>query len=187
SQGQCVCRYAPPLRKMYRYRGRRLAGLESPRALHVGGEVSVSQLEPCRPAQPRNRLHEAPCLVAAAPSGLRIGEVRERIEGGVDIRRDCEPQMLEIVGGVDHYAQPPAEEACQPKRELGAANATRERDVGSPRAVAHRNKSCALGRSSAEAGRAAAVHARPRTSAAGRASAASPMASTAADATASAK
>ena len=78
-----------------------LAVAQPPRPFHMQGKVAISELEPCLAADLGERLHEAPGLVAAAPARLKIVDVRKRIGHGVEIGRDAQAKMLEIVGGVD--------------------------------------------------------------------------------------
>ncbi len=94
--------------------------------------------------------------------------------------------MLEVVAGVDDDAEPLAQELRQTQRQLGAADAAGERNI-SGASAAHRNRSCALGRTRSAAGRAGALQVRPRTSAAGLALRRLAHQRTAAAATASAK
>ena len=109
--------------QMRRDAGQRLAGPEAMGAVDMGREIAVAEVEPRRSAQGRHGLHEAPRLVAPAPSGLRIDDAAKRIERGIDVGRDGEAQMLEIVAGVDDNGQPIAQQMREPKRQLGAADA----------------------------------------------------------------
>src|ERR1700734_2074056 len=94
--------------------------------------------------------------------------------------------MLKIVAGIGDNSQPVGwQNAIKPKREFGAANATRQ---GQYRTIeAHRKRSCSGGRTSAAASASGAVQWRPRTSTIGIASFAWPITSEAAAAISSAK
>ena len=110
--------------------GQRRAGREPHGAVYVGGEIAVAQLEPRRSAQARHRLHEGPGLVAPAPAGLRVDEAGRAYRAWCRHRARCEPQVLEVVAGVDDDGEPLAQQARKPQRQLGAADAARERNVG---------------------------------------------------------
>jgi len=75
-------------------------------AVTLQGQVFIAQLEPGLAAQLLERRHEIPGLAIAAPTGLRVVPARERVEHGVEVRRDMQPQVLEIVAGIDHHGQP---------------------------------------------------------------------------------
>ena len=80
------------------------------------------------PPSVAKRRHERPGLVAPAPAGLGIVEPRERVEQRVEIGRDRQAEMLEIVAGVgDHGQAVGRQHAVQAERELGAADAARQR------------------------------------------------------------
>ena len=84
--------------------GERFARCTSSRALHMGREVAVAELKPGLAAQRRQRGHKAPGLVTPAPAALRIVEASQHIHDGIEIGRDREPEMLEVVTGIgDHH------------------------------------------------------------------------------------
>ena len=74
-------------------------------ALDVGGEIGVAEAEPGLAAELRERRHEGPGLAGPSPAGLRIGDARERVRDGIQIRRDAKAEMLEVVAGVAHHHQ----------------------------------------------------------------------------------
>ena len=102
----------------------RLSAPQPPRALDMEGEIAIAQSEPGLPAQRLERRHEVPALIAAAPAQLAIGEAGERIENRVDIGRDGEAQMLEIIAGIHDEREVPAKDARQAQSKLGATDAT---------------------------------------------------------------
>ena len=60
---------------------------------------------------------------------LRIGDAAERIQNSVEIGRDVQPKMLEVVAGVYNDRQLVGiEHAIKAKRELGAADAAAQRN-----------------------------------------------------------
>ena len=66
---------------------------------------------------------------AASPAGLRIGDARERVRDGIQIRRDAEAEMLEVIAGVAHHHQAiRRQQPVETERELGAADAAGQRD-----------------------------------------------------------
>ena len=165
-----------------------LAGREPPRALDMGGEIAVAELEPGLAAERRERRHEGPGLVAPAPAALRIVETGERVHQRVDVGRDRQAEMLEVVAGVgDHDEFAGRQHAAQAERELGAADAARERDHARWGCGRQRNRSSSAERTSAAPVDASALQLRPRTRTAGCASSASPITSEAAAAISSAK
>ena len=129
-----------------------LAGGEPPRALDMGREIAVAEVEPGLAAEASQRLHKGPGLVAPAPAELRIVEAGEGVEQGVDIGRDREPQMLEIVAGIgDDGQRAGRQDAIEAERQLGAADPARQRKHKTLR-PAHRKRSCSTGRTKAAAG-----------------------------------
>ena len=99
-------------------------GAQPARAFHVQRQVAVAEAEPGLAAQGLEHRHEGPGLVGPAPSGLGVVAARQRIEHGVEVGRDMQAQMLEVVAGVDHDAEPPRPQvAVQAERQLGAAHA----------------------------------------------------------------
>src|SRR5215472_4045076 len=151
------------------------------------GEIAVAEVEPGLAAQALERLHKGPGLVAPAPAKFGIGEASEGIEQSVDVGRDREAEMLEIVTGVGyHHQRSRWQDAVEAERELGAADSARQREH-EPLGPAHRKRSCSAERTRAAAGRSGADQARPRTSTMGTASSACPIKSPAAAAISSAK
>ena len=167
-------------------RAQAFAGGEAARALDVRRQVGVAETEPGLAAQLLQRPHEAPGLARAPPAGLGVGDPGQRVQDRVQIRRDAEPQMLEVVAGVAHHHQAiRRQRPVQAERQLGAADAAGQGDH--PDRRAHRNRSASRARSSAAAGAGGPCHASPRTSTAGRPSSASPISSCAAEAISSAR
>src|SRR3546814_10901441 len=64
-------------------------------------EIAITELKPVLAAQRSHRAHEAPALGFTAPALRGIGLAGQRIEQRIDVRRDREPEMLEIVAGID--------------------------------------------------------------------------------------
>ena len=92
---------AERLRDGCREIGELAAGGQQPGTAHVDGEVAVAEAEPGVAAELAQRIHEAPGLVAAAPAEDRVLQIGKRVGHGVDVGRDREPQVLEVIGGVD--------------------------------------------------------------------------------------
>src|SRR5581483_5309728 len=111
-------------------------------------------------------------------------ETGENIGQRVDVGRDAQAQMLEIVAGVgDHEQLVDRQDAAQTERKFGAADAAGQRHDQS---LAHRNRSSAAGRTSSDAALSGPRHARPRTITTGWPSAPCPITSEAAAAISSA-
>ena len=107
--------------------GARLA--ESPRAHEVEPDVAVAEPEPVLAAQARRRLERVPRLVGPPPATLGVDEPGERVEQAVEVRRDVEPEDLEVVADVaDDGELAGLEDAGEAAREAGAAAAAREED-----------------------------------------------------------
>ncbi len=67
----------PSLRvRVRRDGGQAISGRETPRALHMHGQIAVAELEPGLAAELLQRAHEGPGLVLAAPARRRIVETR---------------------------------------------------------------------------------------------------------------
>src|SRR5205823_14146646 len=123
-----------------------------------------------------------PGLATPAPSELRVVDPAESVEERVDIRRNREAEMLEIVAGVGDDGQlSRRQNAVEAEGQLGAADSPRQRQD------AHRKRSCSAGRIRAAAGTSGADQRSPRTSTIGTASSAWPISNPAAAAISSAK
>src|SRR5690606_13012983 len=130
---------------------------------------------------------------AAAPAQFLVGDAAKRIEHGVEVGRNQQAEMFEIVAGVDHDRQVGAEHPGQTRRQLGAADTAAQGD--DPAAAGnrllfqiglHRNMSLSRLRISDDASRLGATTLRPRTRTAGSPSAAWPISKDAAEASSSA-
>ena len=74
-------------------------------AQHMGRQIAIADAEPRRSAEPRRLVEKVPGFSGNAPAGLRVGDAGKRIHDGVEVGRDGEAEMLEIVAGVDHYTE----------------------------------------------------------------------------------
>src|SRR4051794_32460161 len=178
---------AEPAAEIVRYRRQALAGVEAAGTLDMRREIAVAEPEPGLAAERFEGRHECPGLAVPPPAEFRIRLPRQRIEQRVEIGRDRQAEMLEIIAGIgDNGQHIRQQDAVQAERELGAPDAAGQRQH---RAVfpGHRNRSCSGGRTSATPGASGADHDRPRTSTIGVASAAWPCTSEAAAAISSAK
>src|ERR1700743_2862594 len=77
-----------------------LACMETARALDMGGEVAIAELKPGFAADLRQCFHEGPCFAFSPPAAFYIVEAAERVEQGIDVGRNMEAEMFEIVAGV---------------------------------------------------------------------------------------
>ncbi len=177
-----------PAAEIRRDGGQAFARRQPPRTLDMGGEIAVAELEPGLAAERAQCCHEVPRLVAPAPAAFGVVETGEHVHQRIDVGRDRQPKMLEVVARVgDHHEFAGAQHAAQAERELGAADTAGERhDTGSFRRH-QRNRSSAAARTRLAAGVASPDHVKPRTRTAGCASLDSPMSSDAAAAISSAK
>ena len=64
------------------------------------------------PPSARQRFHERPGLVVAAPAELRVVEAGKRVHQRVDVRRDRQAEMLEIVAGIGDDEQIVRRQRC---------------------------------------------------------------------------
>jgi hypothetical protein len=114
--------------------GEALPGAQPPRALHMGGEVAVTDAEPGLSAQCLQALHEIPGFCCDTPAPRRIADARQRVHHRVQIRGNIHPQMLEVVPCVDDNRQfLGSEHIREALGELRSSNAAGKReDHGSP-------------------------------------------------------
>src|SRR5262249_21744611 len=121
-------------------------------------EILVAEAKPALAAQLRHSAEEAPRFVRAPPAGLWIGNPCERVQNRVEVWRDVEAQVLEIVACVcNDRERLRIEDAREAEGELGAAHATGERDD------THRKRSSRRGRTSIAAAFSGAPRGTPRT------------------------
>ena len=66
----------------------------------VEADVAVAEPEPRLAAERRHGVEHLPALTGAAPAALVVGEAGERVENGVQIRRDPKAQHLDVVRDV---------------------------------------------------------------------------------------
>ena len=63
----------------------------------VNGEIPVPQTEPRFAAELAERFHESPAFIPPPPAELGIIEPGKRVHDGVEVGRDAEAEMLEVV------------------------------------------------------------------------------------------
>jgi hypothetical protein len=71
----------------------------------VRAEVAIAELEPVAAAVTAYGLERAKALVTLTPAALRVAEVRERVEHGVDVGTDVQTPVLEVVADVHDRRQ----------------------------------------------------------------------------------
>ena len=153
-------------------------------ALDMQREIAIAEPKPVLAAERADAVHERPRLVTPAPAGGGIVDARENVGQRVDIGRDAQSKMLEIVAGVgDHEQFVGRQDAAQTERQFGAADPAGQRH---DKSFAHRNMSSAAGRTSSDAALSGPRHVRPRTITTGWPSAPCPITSDAAAAISSA-
>ena len=100
------------------------AGGQASRPQHVRRQIAVAELEPGLAAEPLHRRHEIPGFAGKAPAALRIVLVGQRVEHRVDVGRDVQAEMDEIVRGVDDDGKLVGRQhGRKTARELAAADA----------------------------------------------------------------
>ena len=70
-------------------------------AKDVGRQIPIPELEPGVVAIPLDHREGVERLLRKPPSALFVGEIRERVDDGVDVRGDVEAPVLEVVPRVD--------------------------------------------------------------------------------------
>jgi len=92
-------------------------------------EIAVAEREPVLTAERADRLARVPGLAAAPPAALLISEAGERVEDRVEIRRDMEPEHLDVVAHVaDHAGGGCAGDVDDTADEARAPHASRQHD-----------------------------------------------------------
>ena len=91
------CAQPVPARELARDARERPACLQSGRAPEVGREVAIAELEPGGLAQASQRAEAGEGLAGQTPATVGIRSARERVEDGVEIGRDVEPEELLVV------------------------------------------------------------------------------------------
>src|SRR5215831_11556961 len=148
------------------------------------GEIAIAEPKPVLAAERADAVHERPRLVTPAPPGGRIVDARESVGQCVDIGRDTQSKMLEIVAGVGDYEQfVGRQDEAQAERQFGPADPAGQCHDQS---FAHRNMSSAAGRTSSDAPLWGPLHVKPRTTTTGWPSPPCPITSDAAAAISSA-
>src|SRR5690606_4101103 len=153
--------------------GKRLAGGQSSRSFDVEGEIAVAQAEPRGAAESLQGVHECPGLALPPPAELCVRTACKGVEQCVEIRRDPQAKMHEVIGRVDHAGKAIAQDAFrETEAKLGAADAAGERYY---LGVAHRKTSSVTQRIGSRAGRSAAARGNRRTDASAMSSSPSPI------------
>ena len=74
-------------------------------AQHMGRQIAIANAEPRRSAEPRRLVEKVPSFSGKAQPVSGVGDAGKRVHDGVEVGRDGEAEMLEIVAGVDHYTE----------------------------------------------------------------------------------
>ena len=77
------------------------------RAQQRGGERLVAERRALRPAELFQHGLRGARLVLGLPAGGRAGDAGERVEHGVEVGREVQPEVLVVVAGVDDHARGP--------------------------------------------------------------------------------
>src|SRR5439155_23936958 len=96
---------AEPEAEIVRYRRQALARLAARGALDMGREIAVAEAEPGLAAERFEGGHEGPRLAAPAPAELQVVVPRQGVEQRVEIGRDRQTEMLEIIAGIGNDGQ----------------------------------------------------------------------------------
>ena len=106
-------------RELRGHRGKRLSRAQSLRAHELQAEVAVAEPEPRLAAEDFDGCQRVPRLVGPPPAALLVGQVGQRIDDAVEVRRHGEAEHVEVVADVDdrsdagriHRIDEPAQEA----------------------------------------------------------------------------
>ncbi len=98
------------------------------RSLDMHGEIAITQPEPGFATEIAKRRHEVPGFISTTPAALDIAEATQRVDDRVDIRRNMQTEVLEVVACIDDNGQVRTDQAIEAKRQLGAADAATQRD-----------------------------------------------------------
>ncbi|MNZ57135.1 hypothetical protein D3C78_751050 [compost metagenome] len=121
----------------------RLAGRQPPGALDVHRQIGIAEPKPGLAAELAERLHETPGFVATTPAVFLVDQVGEGVDQGVDIGRYLQPEVFEIVAGVDDQLELAGRhQSSQTCRQFRAADAAGQCHQGSP---GHWNRSSLKG------------------------------------------
>src|SRR5260370_18737148 len=92
-------------------------------ALDMQREIAIAEPKPVLAAERADALHEGPRLVTPAPAGGEIVDARESVGQRVDIGRDAQSKMFEIVAGVaDHEQFVGRQDEAQTHRQIPATD-----------------------------------------------------------------
>jgi hypothetical protein len=69
------------------------------------GQIAIAELKPALTAQTLERLHERPSLIAPSPASDRIGQSGQGVNHRIQVGRDAEAKMLEVIASVDDEGQ----------------------------------------------------------------------------------
>src|SRR5580704_14019303 len=83
--------------------GQSLPQAQATGALDMEREITIAEPKPVLAAERADAVHERPGLVPPTPAGDGIVDISENIGQRVDIWRDAQSKMLEIVAGVGDY------------------------------------------------------------------------------------
>src|SRR6516162_9091937 len=77
------------------------------RAQDVHCEVAITKPKPSLPTEVVKLFHEIPSFVGASPAAVWIGESTERVKNRIEIGRDVQPKVLEIVARIHDHRESP--------------------------------------------------------------------------------
>src|SRR6516165_6409508 len=118
-------------------------------ALDMQREIAIAEPKPVLTAERANAIHKRPRLVAPAPAGGGIVDARKNVGQRVDIGRDAQSKILEIVASICDYEQfAGRQDEAQAEHQFGAADPAGQRH---DKSFAHRNMSSSAGRTSSDA------------------------------------
>ena len=112
-----------------RDRRERLSASQRLGAHEVQAEVEVAELEPVFASERAHGLQRAPGLVGTPPAALLVVQPCERVQDRVEVRRDVQPEHLDVVADVpDHGDLSRLDGVDQSPDEPRAAHAAGEDD-----------------------------------------------------------
>src|SRR3954469_22972252 len=141
-------------------------------------EILVTKVKPSLASQLLNGGHEVPGLTSEPPAALTVCKPGQCVQNRIQIGRDRQSKMLEVVSRVhDNHELVSGENVVEAKRELRASDAATKRDDVTISVLlrAHRKRSLSRTRIKSDAGPCGSAHCKPRTRTTGWPSSAWPM------------
>src|SRR5215213_5438643 len=97
----------------------------------MGRQIAVSETKPVGAAKPADLIEETPAFPGNPPAGARIWNAAKRVHHRVEIRGHMQPEMLEVIGGIDDHRKAFAAQSREPMCQFCSADTAGKRDNAS--------------------------------------------------------